>query len=223
MSRQISGRMPAKEEVRPAGGGQRRADNDRRIVAQLQRREPRVMSEIYDRYGKAVYAVILGIVRSPALAEDLVQETFLRVWSRGHLFDVDRGALGSWIIAVARNRAIDYLRSGEGRIAMDELDMDRLVGNRGGGSHAEARALSIDYQQRLAQALGKLTDSHREVITMAYYGGYSHSEMARNLKQPLGTIKTWVRAALKTLRVELRDQDSRAAVDPQGRQPIACS
>src|SRR5215472_12621970 len=91
------------------------AEGDAELVERLQRRDAQALAELYDRYGRLVYSLILRVVRDGALAEDLVQETFLRVWNRAQGFDAQRGALGPWLLAVARNRAIDYLRSASGR------------------------------------------------------------------------------------------------------------
>ena len=135
-------------------------------------------------------------------ASDLVQETFLRVWNRVHGFDRGRGALGAWMLAVARNRAIDYLRSVEGREPESPLEMERLE-NPALYSRLESDILNIDRVRRLKEAFQKLTPNQRTVIELAYYEGLSQTEMAQRLNQPLGTVKTWVRTALKALREEL--------------------
>src|SRR5579863_7914832 len=94
----------------------RAAEGDGDIVERLQRRDPQALAELYDRYGRLAYSLILRVVRDTGVAEDLVQETFLRVWNRVQGFDAERGALGPWLLAVARNRAIDYFRSSAGRM-----------------------------------------------------------------------------------------------------------
>jgi RNA polymerase sigma-70 factor (ECF subfamily) len=162
------------------------------------------MAGLYDRFGRVAYSVILSIVRDRAVAEDLVQETFLRVWNRAQSFDAERGALGPWILAVARNRAIDHLRSVEGRMAAGALELDRIE-NPALFSNFEDRALTIDRARRLKDAFTKLTPAQKEVIELAYYEGLSQTEMAVRLKQPLGTVKTWVRTALKVLREQLSE------------------
>src|SRR6266536_3588836 len=87
------------------------AEGDAELVERLRKRDPQALGELYDRYGRLTYSLIYRIVRDTGIAEDLVQETFLRVWNRAQAFDATRGALGSWLLAVARNRAIDYTRS----------------------------------------------------------------------------------------------------------------
>src|SRR5256714_7207674 len=104
------------------------ADGD--LIARLQRRDPQALAELYDRYGRIAYSLILRIVRDAGIAEDLVQETFLRVWNRVHGFDAQKGSIGPWLLAVARNRAIDYLRSASGRernsVEFEETDHPAL-------------------------------------------------------------------------------------------------
>ena len=181
-----------------------RVADEIRLAQRLKARDPQVMSALYDRFGKLVYSVIYRVVRDTAAAEDLVQETFLRVWNRAQAFDEQRGALGPWILAVARNRAIDHVRSAEGRMNVTALELDKFE-NPALFSQLEDTALSIDRGRRLKDAMEKLTPQQRIVIEMAYYEGLSQTEMAERMRQPLGTVKTWVRTALRILRSELAE------------------
>src|SRR5258706_9847549 len=88
-------------------------EDDAALASRLKNRDPRAMSDLYDRYGRLAYFLIYRIVANESAAEDMVQETFLRVWNSIHNFDEKRGPLGRWVLSVARNRAIDYLRSWE--------------------------------------------------------------------------------------------------------------
>jgi RNA polymerase sigma-70 factor (ECF subfamily) len=175
--------------------------DERALIARLQRRDPQAMAELYDLYGRLAYSLVLRIVRDNAIAEDLVQETFLRVWNRVHSIDAERGALGPWLLAIARNRAIDYLRSSAGRerraVELDETDHASLY------QKMENEILISDQARRVKAAMDKLAPNYRTVMELAYFEGLSQSEMAAHMGQPLGTIKTWVRAALQCLRDEL--------------------
>jgi RNA polymerase sigma-70 factor (ECF subfamily) len=176
------------------------ADPD--LAARIKRRDPQAMADLYDRYGRLAFSLILRIVRDREMAEDLVQETFLRVWTRAQAFDGERGALGAWLLAVARNRAIDYLRSSDGRMARSSHEIVE-VENPALFSNLEKEVVTADQARRIREALAKLDANQRTVIELAYFEGLSQTEMAGKLSQPLGTIKTWVRAALKKLRDEL--------------------
>ena len=176
------------------------ADPD--LAERLKRRDPQAMADLYDRYGRAAYSLIFRIVRDAEMAEDLVQETFIRVWSRAQAFDSARGALGGWLLAVARNRAIDYIRSVDGRMARSSYELVEME-NPALFANLESRIVTADQAARVREALGKLNPSLRSVIELAYFEGLSQTEMAEKLGQPLGTIKTWVRTALKNLREQL--------------------
>ena len=179
-----------------------RDDSD--LARRLRARDAGAMRELYDRYGRLIYSLIQRMVRNSAAAEDLVQETFLRIWNRIPAFDEERGALGPWVLTVARNRAIDYLRSIDGRMAAGTLDLDRLE-KPGQFRDFEDRALSLDRARLLKDAFEKLTPQQKTVIELAYYEGLSQTEMAERMQQPLGTVKTWVRSALKVLREQLTE------------------
>ena len=171
------------------------------LLARLQRRDPQALAELYDRYGRTAYSLILRMVRDKSIAEDLVQETFLRVWNRVHTIDSAKGAIGPWLLAIARNGAIDYLRSSAGRernaVELDEAGHAPLYGE------MEAGILISDQARRARAAMNNLAPNYRTVMELAYFEGLTQSEMSVRMGQPLGTIKTWVRAALQCLRDEL--------------------
>ena len=174
---------------------------DRDIVLRLQRRDPQALGELYDRYGKTVYGLILRVVKDSGTAEDLVQETFLRIWNRSGGFDCERGALGPWVLAVARNRAIDYLRC-QGRRVQNTVELDET-------EHPSLfvdlprHVLQLDVVKRVRVGLERLNPSQREAIELAYFEGLTQSEIAERMGQPLGTVKTWMRRALQQLRESL--------------------
>jgi RNA polymerase sigma-70 factor (ECF subfamily) len=177
-------------------------EHDEALVRRLQKKEPQAMADLYDRFGRLAYSVILSVVRDPSTAEDLVQEAFLRVWNRAHAFEAGRGALGPWLLTIARNRAIDHLRSSGSRMQRNSHEFDAR-------EHPslfvdmERDVFNTDHARVIRKAIAKLNDNQQKVIELAYYEGLSQTEMAERMGQPLGTIKTWVRSALKVLRGEL--------------------
>jgi RNA polymerase sigma-70 factor (ECF subfamily) len=139
----------------------------------------------------------------------MVQETFLRVWNGIHNFDEARGPLGRWVLSAARNRAIDYLRSWEGRMARGtfpicEWDQPSAAGD------FENDLLNADLIRALRGAMTRLNTRQQAILNLAYVEGLTQTEMAERLKRPLGTIKTWVRAALQALRTEMEPYGERA-------------
>lgn len=175
---------------------------DEELARRLQRREPDAMKDLYDRFGRLAYSVVLAIVRDSATAEDLVQETFLRVWNRIHAFESGRGALGPWLLAIARNRAIDHIRSAASRMHRNSFELD-VREHPSLFVDMEREVVNTDHARVIRAAIAKLNPNQQKVIELAYYEGLSQTEMATRLGQPLGTIKTWVRAALSILRGEL--------------------
>jgi len=163
------------------------AKGDGELMVRLQRRDPQALAELYDRYGQVVFRLILRMVRDTGVAEDLVQETFLRVWNRVGGFDSDRGAVGPWLLAVARNRAIDHLRSRGHRTE----------------STVELNVLNFDLIRQVKRALDQLDSQQRQAIELAYFEGMSQTEIAERMGQPLGTIKTWTRRAIQQMRTAL--------------------
>lgn len=138
-----------------------------------------------------------------------MQETFLRVWNSIHSFDEARGPLGRWVLSAARNRAIDYLRSWEGRMARGAFSIhewDPPLSD----DNVEIDLLDADMIRALRGAMTRLTDRQQAILNLAYVEGLTQVEMAERLKRPLGTIKTWVRAALQALRAEMAPYGERA-------------
>jgi RNA polymerase sigma-70 factor (ECF subfamily) len=183
------------------------SEHDEALARRLQQKEPQAMADLYDRFGRLAYSVILSVVRDPSIAEDLVQETFLRVWNRAHAFEAGRGALGPWLLTIARNRAIDHIRSSASRMHRNSFEFDAR-------EHPslfvdmERDVFNTDHARVIRKAIAKLSENQQKVIELAYYEGLSQSEMAERMGQPLGTIKTWVRSALKVLRGELGQEAS---------------
>lgn len=172
---------------------------DSGLLERLKQRDPQAMAELYDRFGRVVYAVIARIVRNGAVAEELTQEAFLRAWNRSGDFDEGRGKLSPWLLTIARNRAIDYLRSKAGQQQGTTLELAALERVT---LFLDTENRMIDQQQakRIRESFAKLNENQRRVLELAYFEGLSQAEMAQQLGQPLGTIKTWVRTALITLR-----------------------
>ncbi|HWD98767.1 MAG TPA: sigma-70 family RNA polymerase sigma factor [Bryobacteraceae bacterium] len=177
-------------------------ENDEDLAHRLSGREPRAMAEIYDRFGKLVYSVTLNIVREAAVAEDLVQETFLRVWTRIRAFDPARGALGPWLLAIARNHAIDYVRSARSRVGRTSIEFD-AADHPQLFNDMERDLLNSQHAKLLKKAMSELSENQRKVIELAYYEGLSQTEMAEKVSEPLGTVETWTRTALRQLRARI--------------------
>lgn len=179
-------------------------ENEEGLLRRLKDGDAEALAELYDAYCTIIYRLILRIVQDPGVAEELVQETFLKLWKRAHLLDKGASSIGPWIVTIARNRAIDYLRSTGSRLPSHSVSLES-IGHRAVFAACDRELMNSPEVQQLREAVGKLNPNQRQVIELAYYEGLSHTEMAERLKQPLGTVKSWVRSALNVLRSDLKE------------------
>jgi RNA polymerase sigma-70 factor (ECF subfamily) len=177
---------------------------DALIVEKIGKGDAAGLTAAYDRYGAIAFSLIVRITRDSSVAEDLVQELFLRLWNRIHDFDVTRGSLSVWVLAIARNIAIDYVRSSHSRFVarsqpLDQTDLSAI-------SYKAGEVDSIlDNSKAVKQAFANLNGKQRKVLEMAYFEGFSQSEIAQRLEEPLGTVKSWMRSALSRLRTAMEE------------------
>ena len=167
-------------------------------------RDTEAFAQLYDRHADLIYSVALRVLADPALAQDTAQDVFLRLWRTPNAYDPARGRFVSWLVSVARNRAVDEVRM-RGRRRVCEAGE-----NAGGEDPPDGRAedpqLAVQVQaDRLAvrRALALLPDDQRTAIELAYFSGLTQQEIAERLGQPLGTIKTRTRLAMRKLRTAL--------------------
>jgi RNA polymerase sigma-70 factor, ECF subfamily len=172
------------------------AGHDENLAVRLQRRDPEALGDLYDRFGRLAYSLIVAIVRDTDAADVLLEEAFLRAWNRARAFEPGRGALGPWVLAIARNRAIDYVRT-QGLRDADVREHPSLF------TGMEREVLDADHARVIRTALAKLSAEQRKVVELAYYEGLSQTEMAERMGSPPGAVRTWVREAVKQLREEL--------------------
>jgi RNA polymerase sigma-70 factor (ECF subfamily) len=176
---------------------------DGALIERLRSRDPDALAAAYDRYSPIVYSLFLRITRDQSAAEDLVQELFIRVWSHAASFDSRKGALGVWILSIARNMAIDYIRSAHARFSNRLRPIehaDRSPSDKGG---QDAESL-IDQSRVVSAAFASLNFNQKRVLELAYFQGFSQSEIANQLHEPLGTVKSWMRSALISLRSAIK-------------------
>jgi RNA polymerase sigma-70 factor, ECF subfamily len=157
------------------------------------------LEAFYARYGGLVYTLVRRIVADPELAREVLQDTFLRCWDGRESYDPERGRVPWWLMGIARNRAVDLLRSRSHQARLREGE--RLVG---GLPAAESRRPdatdAVALRRAVAHALQGLSMVQRRAIELAYYGGLTQAEIAKELSEPLGTIKSRTREAMERLR-----------------------
>jgi RNA polymerase sigma-70 factor, ECF subfamily len=160
---------------------------------------------LYDRHGGAAYSLAYRVVGDRAAAEEVTQEAFISVWRSGARFDSARGSVRSWLLSIVRNRAIDFLRSRAGKAPKLTFDDDSVLEQRPAEERTEEEALQRETAAELRGALGKLPGEQSKVIELAYFGGFSHSEIAEVLSLPMGTVKGRMRLGLEKIRGELAE------------------
>jgi RNA polymerase sigma-70 factor (ECF subfamily) len=180
--------------------------SDEALVALVARGDEPALAELYDRVSRVAYGLALRVVRDERLAEDAVQEGFLAAWRTAASFRPERGKASTWLLTLVHRRAVDLVRREERRRS-DPLP-DELPAQPGRPGETTEEAAWLRYErERVQSALAKLPDVQREAIELAYYGGYSQSEVAERLGVPLGTIKSRMFAGLARLR-ELLDESA---------------
>ena len=176
--------------------------SDEALVALVARSDESALAELYDRCGRVAYGLAFRVLRDDRLAEDAVQEAFMSVWRTAAGFRAERAKASTWVLTLVHRRAVDLVRREERRRAepLDDTSLEAAT-----GTSAEDSAWLGFERERVQGALQKLPDVQREALELAYYGGYSQSELSERLGVPLGTIKSRMFAGLTRMRELLAD------------------
>ncbi len=174
--------------------------SDAALVVAIGRWSQEALAEIYRRHAGAVFTLAQRVLRNRAVAEEVVQEVFVRLWYHADRFDPERGTLRSYLLAQAHGRSVDVLRSESSRRQREAKDAARGIETEHDLA-AQVEDLAVSAEVR--KALNVLPDAEKKAIQLAYYGGRSYREVAQLLSVPEGTIKSRIRAGLQRLRVAL--------------------
>src|SRR5213078_3944430 len=181
--------------------------SDEAVLALIARGDDQALAELYRRFGRLAYGLAFRILRDDALAQDAVQEAFLGVWRAADRFVAERAKPSTWLLTLVHRRAVDLVRREERRRVEPLPDTEPT-----GAETADEAELAAQ-RQTIREALRRLPPEQREAIELAYYGGYTQSELAERLGQPLGTIKSRMFTGLARLR-ETLGEDVHARVGP---------
>ena len=171
------------------------------LLALVARGDRAAFDRLYDRYANAVYGLVRRVLRDPAQSEEVTQEVLVDLWRSAASFDPDRGSASAWIMTIAHRKAVDRVRSVQASTLRD-VRVAQLGEERPYDVVAEAVEHRMETEQ-VVRALKDLTDLQREAVTLAYYGGYTHVQIAELLGVPLGTVKTRIRDGLIRMRDRL--------------------
>jgi RNA polymerase sigma-70 factor (ECF subfamily) len=178
---------------------------DEELMPLIGEKDPEAFEVFYDRHGGVAYSLAYRIVGEKAAAEDVTQEAFISIWRSGARFDRARGSVRSWMLSIVRNRAIDALRSRAGKAPKLSFDDDAVLEQRPSEEFTDDEAMRRETATEIRGALGELPGEQSKVIELAYFGGFSQSEISRMLGVPLGTVKGRMRLGLEKIRGELAE------------------
>jgi RNA polymerase sigma-70 factor, ECF subfamily len=182
---------------------QRLADED--LMPRIAEKDAVAFEVFYDRHAGAAYSLAYRIVGDRQSAEDVTQEALISIWRSGARFDRARGSVRAWTLGIVRNRAIDLLRRDSGRAPRPAFDSEELLEKRPAEELTDVEALRRETARQVRGAISVLPEDQSKVIGLAYFGGFTHSEIAEMLNEPLGTIKGRMRLGMDKIRASLAE------------------
>lgn len=184
-----------------------RNEEDVRLLLRVKERDQTAFSELYDRYSPLVYALVLKIIRATDEAEDLSQEIFLQIWNKAAMFAREKGSVYTWIVTIARRKAIDRLRSKDIINKGQSLDNEENMVTIPDASYMSSplhAAITEEQESLMRNGLAQLSVEQRTILELSYYEGFTQEQISERLKVPLGTVKTRMRNGLIKLRDNLQ-------------------
>jgi RNA polymerase sigma-70 factor (ECF subfamily) len=178
---------------------------DEELMPLIAERDPEAFEVFYDRHGGAAFSLAYRIVGDRGTAEDVTQEAFISIWRSGARFDRTRGSVRAWTLGIVRNRGIDALRRSAGKAPKLTFDDDAALEREPAAEATEDEALRRREADELRGVLRELPADQAKVIQLAFFGGFTHSEIARMLGMPLGTVKGRMRLGMEKIRTQLAE------------------
>lgn len=191
-----------------------RQSSDAALVLAIARYHQDALAEIYRRHAGAVFGLANRLLGARSLAEEVTQEIFLRLWNAPERFDPDRGTLRAMLLSWTHGKSVDVLRSDQARRRREERDAHEVAE---AGYDIEHEAIELTIADQVTRALGALRSEEREAITLAYYRGLTYREVAAQLDQPEGTVKSRIRSGLRALRTSLNVAETDDQPSKRGR------
>lgn len=170
------------------------------VVAQVAQGDEAALARFYDGTSRIVFGLILRMVGEPSVAEEITLEVYMQVWRTAQSYARSRGTVTAWLTTMARSRAIDWIRSGQARDRQRKQDLEKLPELRDPAPGPELARVESERVEAVRLALAALPREQRQVIELSYFDAMSHSEIAERLEQPLGTVKSRIRAGMLSLR-----------------------
>jgi RNA polymerase sigma-70 factor (ECF subfamily) len=178
---------------------------DEELMVLLRDGNPDAFEAVYDRHGKPAYSLAYRIVGDRSAAEDVAQEAFMSIWRSRVRYDPQRGSVRTWVLGIVHHRAIDALRRNAGHVKNQTSD-EGIEERHEAPDRTDAEVARRDEARVVREALSELPDNQFEVVRLAYFGGFSHTEIADMLGEPIGTVKGRMRLGLEKMRRALGGQ-----------------
>lgn len=178
--------------------------DDQRLIEKIAGGDAEALGELYDRYGRVAFGVLYRMLPGPEAAEEVAQDAFHSVWRQARSYRPERGSVRTWLLSICRNAAIDWRRT-RGKRLEREVTIDAATDLIADGK-VDDRVIDAARAERIRAVVGELPPEQREVLALAFWGGYSQSEIATRTATPLGTVKSRVRLAMSKLRDSLESE-----------------
>ena len=181
--------------------------DDERLIGLILQSQEQALAQLYDRYHRLIFSLALTIVNDRATAEEITLDVFMRVWQKAGTYRADHAKVSTWLTHIARHHAIDVLRRRAARLDQFAVPWEDARPNSDTSSSDPQESVELSLRrERIQAALAQLPPEQREALYLAYFGGYTQSQIAETLKQPLGTVKTRLRLAMQKLREYLQEE-----------------
>jgi RNA polymerase sigma-70 factor (ECF subfamily) len=181
---------------------------DEKLISLIAQSHEQALNQLYDRYHRLVFSLVLAIVNDRETAEEVTLDVFMRVWQKADTYRVEQAKVSTWLTHIARHHAIDILRRRAARLDQSALHWEDAIANvESSQPNPQESAEMASRREHIHAALKQLPREQQQVLFLAYFGGYTQSQIAERLAQPLGTIKTRLRLAMQKLREFLNEED----------------
>ncbi len=191
--------------IDPSSPSPFRSSDDLALVKRVVDRRQEALAELYDRYSPLLLAVARRILGSPSDAEEVLQETFFQAWNQAERYDSGRSSVSTWLVLIARSRALDRLRQRQSRERTASA-AEAEPKNPDASARFDENVLTQERRKRVQKAMAGLPGEQKQVLELAFFEGLSQTEIAERTRTPLGTVKTRALLAMKKMRRDLREE-----------------
>lgn len=185
---------------------------DEMLISLIAEAQELALAQLYDRYHRLIFSLALAVVNDRETAEEVTLDVFMRVWQKAGTYRAEQAKVSTWLTRIARNHAIDVLRRRAARLDQSALHWEDAISNAESSHPDPQESVEVSLRrERIQAALDQLPHEQKQALILAYFGGYTQSQIAEILAQPLGTIKTRLRLAVQKVREFLNEKDTSVA------------